>query len=146
MVRPTSIEREAKRAADRAIGTARILGYFLIWADLSNFQLEQPTAYTDSATNVFAANGTQRHRGIELSVYGEPVNGVRLLAGATLINAKALNTKGGINDGDRPIGVPAYLFNVSGEYDLPFAPGVTLDAAWIHTGRRACQNFSVTRS
>jgi iron complex outermembrane receptor protein len=103
---------------------------------LSLFQIEQPTAYTDSTTNVFGTNGTQRNRGVELSVYGEPVKGVRLLAGATLLNAKQLDTNGGATDGYRPIGVPSYLFNVSGEYDLPWVPGVTLDAAWIHTGRQ----------
>jgi iron complex outermembrane receptor protein len=85
---------------------------------------------------VFGTNGTQRNRGVELSVYGEPVKGVRLLAGATLLNAKQLDTNGGATDGYRPIGVPSYLFNVSGEYDLPWVPGVTLDAAWIHTGRQ----------
>jgi len=103
---------------------------------LSLFQIEQPTAYTDSTTNVFGTNGTQRHRGIELSVYGEPVHGVRLLAGATLLNAKQEDTNGGATDGYRPIGVPSYLFNVSGEYDLPWVPGLTFDAAWIHTGRQ----------
>lgn len=103
---------------------------------LSLFQIEQPSAYTDSTTNIFGTNGTQRHRGIEWSVYGEPVKGVRLLAGATLLNAKQEDTNNGATDGYRPIGVPSYLFNVSGEYDLPWVPGVTLDAAWIHTGRQ----------
>ncbi|CAB3748006.1 TonB-dependent receptor [Paraburkholderia solisilvae] len=103
---------------------------------LSLFQIEQPTAFTDPTTNLFGTNGTQRHRGIELSVYGEVAKGVRLLAGATLLNAKQLDTAGGATDGDRPIGVPSYLFNVSGEYDLPWVPGLTLDAAWIHTGNQ----------
>jgi iron complex outermembrane receptor protein len=102
-------------------------------AELSLFQIEQPTAYTDSATNVFGTNGTQRNRGIEMSVYGEPVKGVRLLAGATLLNAKQLDTNGGLTDGFRPVGVPSYLFNVNAEYDLPWVPGVTVNAAWIHT-------------
>lgn len=104
--------------------------------EIALFQLEQPTAYTDSATNLFGRNGTQRHRGIELSVYGEPVRGVRLLAGATLLNAKQLDTNGGATDGYRPVGVPSYLFNVSGEYDLPWVPGLTVNAAWIHTGNQ----------
>jgi iron complex outermembrane receptor protein len=103
---------------------------------LSLFQIEQPTAFTDSTTDIFGTNGTQRHRGIELSVYGEVAKGVRLLAGATLINAKQLDTNGGATDGYRPIGVPSYLFNVSGEYDLPWVPGLTLDAAWIHTSNQ----------
>jgi iron complex outermembrane receptor protein len=104
--------------------------------ELSLFQIEQPTAYTDSTTNVFGTNGTQRNRGIEFSVYGEPVKGVRLLAGATLLNAKQLDTNLGATDGYRPIGVPAYLFNIGGEYDLPWVPGLTFTAAWVHTGNQ----------
>ncbi|MEA3126866.1 MAG: iron complex outerrane recepter protein [Caballeronia sp.] len=105
-------------------------------ATLSAFQIEQPSAYTDSTTNVFGTNGTQRHRGLELSVYGEPLHGVRVLAGATLINAKQLDTNQGATDGFRPIGVPSYLFNIGAEYDLPMLPGVTVSAAWIHTSNQ----------
>jgi iron complex outermembrane recepter protein len=105
-------------------------------ATLSAFQIEQPSAFTDSVTNVFGTNGTQRHRGIELSVYGEPVHGVRLLAGATLLNAKQLDTNLGATDGLRPVGVPSYLFNVSAEYDIPLLPGASVNAAWIHTGNQ----------
>lgn len=105
-------------------------------ATLSAFQIEQPTAFTDSATGIFGANGTQRHRGLELSVYGQPVQGVRVLAGATLINAKQLDTSGGATDGYRPIGVPSYLFNAGVEYDIPMLPGVTVNAEWIHTSNQ----------
>ncbi|MDR5805781.1 TonB-dependent siderophore receptor [Caballeronia sp. LZ001] len=105
-------------------------------AELALFQIEQPTAYTDSTNNIFATNGTQRHRGIEMSVYGEPLKGVRVLAGATLLNAKQLDTNGGATDGYRPIGVPSYLFNLGGEYDLPWVPGLTFNAAWIHTSNQ----------
>jgi iron complex outermembrane receptor protein len=105
-------------------------------ATLSAFQIEQPLAYLDTTTNVFGTNGTQRHRGIELSVYGEPVHGVHLLAGATLLNAKQIDTNLGANDGLRPIGVPSYLFNASVEYDVPALTGLTVSAAWIHTGNQ----------
>jgi iron complex outermembrane receptor protein len=105
-------------------------------ATLSAFQIEQPTAFTDSTTNVFGTNGTQRNRGIEFSVYGEPVHGVRVLAGATLLNAKQLDTNQGATDGLRPVGVPSYLFNIGAEYDLPMLPGVTVNAAWIHTSNQ----------
>jgi iron complex outermembrane recepter protein len=61
---------------------------------------------------------------------------VRVLAGATLLNAKQLDTNGGLTDGYRPIGVPSYLFNLGGEYDLPWVPGLTVNAAWIHTSNQ----------
>ncbi|WP_193098735.1 TonB-dependent receptor [Burkholderia sp. Z1] len=103
-------------------------------ASLALFQIEKPMAYTDPASNLFGANGTQRHRGIETAVYGEPWKGVRLIAGATYLNATLQNTAGGANDGNRPIGVPSFLFNAGAEYDVPMLHGLTLTARWIHTG------------
>lgn len=103
-------------------------------ATLALFQIEKPMAYTDPTSLVFAADGTQRHRGAEVSVFGEPWKGVRLIAGATYLDATLLNTAGGANDGNRPIGVPSFLFNAGAEYDVPRLRGLTLSARWIHTG------------
>ncbi|WP_175838472.1 TonB-dependent receptor [Burkholderia anthina] len=103
-------------------------------ASLALFQIEKPMAYTDPSSNVFGADGTQRHRGIETAVYGEPWKGVRLIAGATYLNATLQNTAGGTHDGNRPIGVPSFLFNAGAEYDVPALRGLTLTARWIHTG------------
>lgn len=103
-------------------------------ASLALFQIEKPMAYTDPATNLFGADGTQRHRGIETAVYGEPWKGVRLIAGATYLDATLQNTAGGTNDGHRPIGVPSFLLNAGAEYDVPMLRGLTLTARWIHTG------------
>ncbi|MBN3794276.1 TonB-dependent siderophore receptor [Burkholderia sp. Ac-20392] len=103
-------------------------------ASLALFQIEKPMAYTDPTSNLFGANGTQRHRGVETAVFGEPWKGVRLIAGATYINATLQNTAGGANDGNRPIGVPSFLLNAGAEYDVPMLRGLTLTARWIHTG------------
>ncbi|MCA8408241.1 TonB-dependent siderophore receptor [Burkholderia cenocepacia] len=103
-------------------------------ASLALFQIEKPMAYTDPATNLFGADGTQRHRGIETAVYGEPWKGVRLIAGATYLNATLQNTASGANDGHRPIGMPSFLLNAGAEYDVPMLRGLTLTARWLHTG------------
>ncbi|MBI0331033.1 TonB-dependent receptor [Burkholderia plantarii] len=97
------------------------------------FQIEKPMAYTDPNTLVFAADGTQRHRGVEASINGEPLKGLRLIAGASYIDATLQDTAGGTNDGNRPIGVPKFTFTANAEYDLPFLAGATLTARWIHT-------------
>ncbi|MGF6571538.1 iron complex outermembrane receptor protein [Paraburkholderia sp. GAS333] len=102
-------------------------------ATLAAFQIEKPQTYTNSA-DIFVANGTERHRGVELSVFGEPYKGVRLIAGATYINAVQLDTGTGGTDGNRPIGVPTFMFNLGGEYDVPMVNGLTLTARWTHTG------------
>lgn len=90
-------------------------------------------AYTNPATRVFAADGTERHRGIEASINGEPLKGLRLIAGASYIDATLQDTAGGTSDGKRPIGVPRFTFTANAEYDLPFLAGATLTARWIHT-------------
>jgi iron complex outermembrane receptor protein len=102
-------------------------------ASLAAYQIEKPTAYTDS-TGFYGTNGTERHRGLEASVYGEPVKGVRLIAGASYINATLEDTAGGLTDGQKPVGVPSVLFNLGAEYDIPMLTGLTLTARWIHTG------------
>jgi iron complex outermembrane receptor protein len=102
-------------------------------ASLAVFQIEQPSAYTDSTTRIYSANGVQRHRGIEAQTFGEPFQGIRVIAGVSYTAAKLLDTAGGTTDGNRPIGVPGFLFNLGAEYDLPALPGLTFTANWVHT-------------
>jgi len=102
-------------------------------ASLAAFQIEKPSTYTNSA-GYFVADGNERHRGIEASVFGEPYKGVRVIAGATYINAQQLDTANGATDGKRAIGVPSFMFNLGAEYDVPMVNGLTLTARWTHTG------------
>ncbi|WP_277188526.1 TonB-dependent siderophore receptor [Caballeronia sp. BR00000012568055] len=102
-------------------------------ATVAAFQIEKPLTYTNAA-NVFVADGTQRHRGIEASVFGEPVKGVRLIAGGTYIHATQLDTGSASTEGNKPIGVPTFMFNVNAEYDVPLLQGLTVTARWIYTG------------
>ncbi|WGS52378.1 TonB-dependent siderophore receptor [Paraburkholderia sp. D15] len=102
-------------------------------ASLAAFQIEKPSTFTNGA-GFFVADGNERHRGVEASVFGEPYKGVRVIAGATYINAQQLDTAGGATDGKRPIGVPSFMFNLGAEYDVPMLNGLTLTARWTHTG------------
>jgi iron complex outermembrane receptor protein len=102
-------------------------------ASLAAFQIEKPSAYTNAA-DYFVADGNERHRGIEALIYGERYKDVRLIAGVTYINAELLDTAGGTTNGNRPIGVPSFLFNLGAEYDVPMVNGLTQTARWIHTG------------
>jgi iron complex outermembrane receptor protein len=89
------------------------------------FQISQPSAFTNAA-NRFVADGEQRNRGLELSTFGEPLSGVRLLAGITLIDAEQTKTRNGTNDGNDAIGVPKVNVVINGEYDIFAIPGLTL--------------------
>jgi iron complex outermembrane receptor protein len=98
------------------------------------YQIRQQVAYTDSVTHIYGANGIQRHRGAEFSMYGEPLKGVRLIGGVSYIDAKLEDTDGGAQDGNRPIGVPAWTVNANLEYDVPHVDGLTLMARALWTG------------
>jgi len=85
---------------------------------------------------VFGPFGIQRHRGIEVSFEAEPLDGLRLIAGGSVIDAKLRRTQGGVNEGNQAVGVPEYLVNANAEWDLPFARGLTLTGRVVHTGEQ----------
>lgn len=104
---------------------------------LAAFQITQPSAGADPVTNVYEVNGEQRNRGLELNVFGEVTDGVRVLGGATYIDAELTKTTDGKNVGNRPQGVSPFYLVVGTEWDTPFFKGLTL------TGRvtRSSSNY-----
>ncbi|WP_310634178.1 TonB-dependent receptor [Paraburkholderia sp.] len=97
------------------------------------YQIKQQVAYTNSVTNIYAADGIQRHRGAEFSMYGEPLKGLRVIGGVSYIDAKLIDTGDASEEGNRPIGVPAWTFNANLEYDVPQVQGLTLMGRAIWT-------------
>ena len=89
------------------------------------FQIAQPSTFTN-AGGMFVADGEQRNRGLELQVFGQPLKGVRLLGGVTLIDAEQTHTLNGVNDGKDAIGVPKVNVVLNGEYDFSQLRGLTL--------------------
>ena len=118
------------------IGAKYDFGAVAVAASL--FEIRQPNAFTDPATNLFSVSGLQRNRGAELTVFGELMPGVRLLGGVTFIDARLANTVGGRFNGNTAPGVPAVAVNLYGEYDMPswLAPGLTLTGRVIYTGKQ----------
>ncbi|MEE4361567.1 MAG: TonB-dependent siderophore receptor [Pseudomonadales bacterium] len=100
----------------------------------SLFTLTQPSAIVRNG--IFGDNGEELRRGLELSVFGEPVDGVRLLGGVTWLDAELAKTQGGINEGNRPIGVPEFQLNVNGEWDAPAIAGLTVEARLLYTSEQ----------
>jgi iron complex outermembrane receptor protein len=103
-------------------------------ASLAAFQIERPQEFT--ANNIFTVDGFQRNKGVELSFDGEPVDGLRIIAGASITDAKQRKTTGGVNDGKDAVGVPEYTANANIEWDLGFVPGVTLTGRVMQTGKQ----------
>lgn len=99
------------------------------------FSTSRPRAFVN-ASNVFAAAGEDRHTGMELNVFGLPARGLRLLGGATWLDAKQRSTGSAATDGKRVIGVPAFQATLGAEWDVPAVSGLALDARVVHTGSR----------
>lgn len=102
-------------------------------ATLALYQITRPSGLTDVVTNTFAVDGEQRNRGIDFNVFGEVARGVRVLGGAAYIDAKLTKTEGGVNEDNTAPGVPEWRFVLGGEWDTPFAEGLTLTARVVHT-------------
>ena len=107
--------------------------YGVIGGGIALFQTSKPAAYTNSDTLIYAADGEQQNRGVELTAFGEPVSGIRILGGMTFYDSELTGTAGGNNDGNTPSGVPEYVAKLNMEYDLPFFKGATVNARVIHT-------------
>jgi len=107
-----------------------------ITATFAAFQITQPSAFTDATTNTYVVDGKQRNRGLELNLFGEPIEGFRVLGGVTLIDGRLTKTAGGDNDGNKAIGVPTLQMNVGAEWDTPFIPGLTLTGRVIYTSKQ----------
>lgn len=101
---------------------------------LSAFTIKRPSGITRD--NTFALNGEQINRGVELNVFGEPTSSVRLLGGGAYYRARLEKTQNGQFDGNHAVGVPDVQINLGGEWDVGFAPGLTLTARVVHTGKQ----------
>jgi len=103
-------------------------------ASLGVYRIEKPSDGYTNADGTYVRQGTQRNRGVELNLYGEPIDGLRLLAGATLMDTELMGTKNGANDGNRAIGVPKFQYNLGADWDVPGLQGVALNARMLRTG------------
>jgi iron complex outermembrane receptor protein len=83
------------------------------------YRIEQPSSYTQNG--LFRVDGQQQNKGVELNVYGEPLDGLRLrlLSGATLMKTEIEGSANGVNDGNRAVGVPRFQLNVGADWDVP---------------------------
>ncbi len=113
------------------------MGKFAITA--AAFRIKQPAYETGDAPGpglegTFGPSGKRVNDGIELSLFGEPVGGVRLLGGVMYIDSNLEDTNnGGANDGNRAPATPKYNVNLGAEWDVPRVQGLTLTARGIYS-------------
>lgn len=96
------------------------------------YTMDKPVSYVQD--QVFGEFGTQRYRGLELSLYGEPVKGLRLLGGMSFTDAELKTTAGGLNQGNDAVGVPRRQLTLGGDWDVPGVQGLALNARVTYTG------------
>ncbi len=112
------------------VGAKYDFGKFLV--SLSAYQITTPNAQANGL--VYAVNGEQRTKGLELNTYGEIMPGVRLLGGLALIDARQTHTANGLNDGKKVNGASDVQVNMGAEWDPAFLPGLTVSGRVIYTG------------
>ena len=89
------------------------------------FQSKKPIAGVNSA-GIYDVIRDQTYRGLEITAFGEPTDGVRVLGGVSFLDTEKF--------GADQIGSPTVQATLSSEWDLPFLEGVTVDGRVIYTG------------
>lgn len=105
-----------------------------IGGSLSFFTTKKPFSMVKDG--YFTAGGKQRNRGIELMLFGEPIEGVRLLGGVTYIEAKQIKVADDTTKNKRVIGVPKYRANLNAEWDIPFVEGLAVNSQLMYTDKQ----------
>jgi len=113
-------------------------------ASLAAFQIDRPIAGAVASAAVpgavvYGIFGEQRNKGIEFSVDGEVTEGLRLIAGGSVLDAKYRRSLTGFTGNKYP-GVPDLLLNANVEWDLPFLPGLTLTGRAVYTSEQAAND------
>ncbi|MGQ4273793.1 TonB-dependent receptor [Terrihabitans sp. B22-R8] len=98
----------------------------------SLFEIQQPNGFTIGRE--FGLNGLQVNRGLEFTLFGQPIEGLRLLGGITFIDAELESTLEGRFDGNRVPGVARTAISLYGEYDLPWVAGLTATGRLVYNG------------
>lgn len=100
------------------------------------FQVEKPY-YNLNAANLFTRLGEVRHRGLELSLAGELVKGLNVVAGTILLDAKVSGVE--VDAGlirNRPVGAISRFSLLSLDYSIAAVKGLSIDAFAESTGDR----------
>lgn len=103
-------------------------------ATLGIYRIEKPTSGYTNAENLYVQDGTQINKGVELNAFGEPVRGIRILGGVTVMKTHVEDTQYGTDDGNRAIGVPTFQLNASVDWDIPGLEGASLNGRMLRTG------------
>jgi len=96
------------------------------------------TIANPNGTQTISQDGRQINSGLELTATGNVWEGFRIYGGMTLLDPRVSQYQANpLVDGKQPQNVADILAKVTAEYDLPFAPGLTLTGGVYYTGAQA---------
>lgn len=123
------------------VGAKYDAGPFAVTAAV--FRIKQPAYETNATTRVFGPNGKRENTGVEVSMFGEPLDGFRLLGGVMYIDSELKNTTNGTFDGNRAPATPKYNVNLGAEYDVRSVQGLTLTSRAIYSSSQYLDQSNV---
>ena len=86
---------------------------------------------------VFKQLGTVRHRGVEISLTGEPVKGLNVVAGAVLMKPRVSGEAVDLGlIGSKPVGQPERNISLYLDYRLPWEEKLSVNLGIQHLGKR----------
>lgn len=104
------------------------------------FDVQKPYFNLDRA-QIYRELGEVRHRGVELSLTGSPIEGLTVVAGAVFLDGEVsgeLVDRGQI--GPRPVGQTDRQLRLNAEYRLPWSPAWSIDLGIISNGDSAASS------
>ncbi len=109
------------------------------------FDVRKPYFDRDQA-NIYADVGSIRHRGIELSLSGQPLPGLTIVAGSIFLQPRisGLSVERGVI-GDTPPGTPPRIFRVSLQYGPSSWRGFSVDTLTEHTSSQFANRTNTFR-
>lgn len=101
------------------------------------FEVRKPYFNLDPGL-VYRQLGQVTHRGVEISLAGEPVKGLNVVAGAVLMKPRVTGTAVDLGlIGPKPVGQAATTITSYFDYRLPFAPAFSVNLGINYLGKRA---------
>ena len=96
------------------------------------FEITLPSVIR-TASNELAYDGEQRNRGVELSVYGLLLPGLRGMASAMFLRPELTNPANPLERGNDAPGVPDKTFSAGLDWDIPWLTGLAVNGRVIYT-------------
>ena len=98
------------------------------------FNVDQPLALLDG-NNIFRYGGSQKHRGVEVTLAGQISDAARIIVGGLYLDAEIDNPSEPVLNGKLPASIPEFQANLFVDYRLP-VDGLDVNAGLYYTGDR----------